>query len=271
MHEFAFFNEQIVSVEKSFLSAASAAAFYGKSIFTTVAIYNSEPFRWKNHWQRLYENAGKIRLDLSGFTEEIVKDSLLKIIEKNHLAEARARLTFFDESASKIWQSESKRETSFLITTADLRVDSFDFCLTTSPFRINSTSPLAGVKSGNYLENILAFEDARAKGFDEAVRLNEHGEIVSAAMANLFWVKGGEIFTPSIETGSLAGTTRGFVLENFTVKETKADLTELENAAEIFLTSAGIGIARVKSFNEGSFAGEITKQIQIEFSRQCLL
>lgn len=269
MHEFVFFNQQIVSAENLFLPAVSSAVFYGKSIFTTVAIYNSQPFQWNKHWLRLNENAKKIGVDLSEFTEEIVKNSLSKIVEKNNLTKARARLTFFDESANKIWQIESKRETSFLITSADLRADNFESRIAISPFRINSTSPLAGVKSGNYLENILALEDAKAKGFDEAVRLNEREEIVSAAMTNVFWIKHGEIFTPSLETGCLTGTTRSFVLENFSVKETKVGLRKLKNADEIFLTSAGIGIARVKNFNEKTFAGEIVNKIQTEFSRQC--
>lgn len=269
MHEFAFFNRRIISAESPFLPAVSSAALYGKSIFTTVAIYNSAPFRWKNHWRRLTENARKIRLDLLGLSEEIVKDSLEKIIETNKLAKARVRLTFFDASASEIWQTELQRETSFLITTADLSADNPELRLAVSPFRTNSTSPLAGVKSGNYLENILALDEARARGFDEAVRLNERGELVSAAMANLFWTKGGEIFTPCRATGCLAGTTGSFVSENFRVKQTKANLNELENAEEIFLTSAGIAIARVKSFAEKTFAGEITSQIQTEFRRQC--
>lgn len=269
MHEFAFFNQQIISTDDALLPAISSAVFYGKSIFTTVAIYDSAPFQWEKHWQRLNENAEKMRINFSGFSESFVKNALLKIIEKNNLAKARARLAFFDESANKIWQTDSKQKTSFLITSADLRAGNLKLHLGISPFRTNSTSPLAGVKSGNYLENILALEEAKTKGFDETIRLNERGEIASAAMANVFWIKHAEIFTPGIETGCLAGTTRSFVLENFTVKETGADLTELENADEIFLTSAGIGIGKVEGLRGKTFAGEIVNQIQTEFSFQC--
>ncbi len=102
------------------------------------------------------------------------------------------------------------------------------------------------MKSCNYLENILALEDAKAKNFDETVRLNEKGEIVSACMANIFWKKNGAIYTPSLETGCLNGTTREFILENFKVAETKAQLKALKKADEIFLTSAGIGVVNCK-------------------------
>lgn len=269
MHKFVFFNCQSISAENIFLPVASSAALYGKSVFTTVAIYNSKVFQWEKHWQRLIENAKRIGVDLSKFSKDFIEKSLSEIIAKNKIKNARARLTFFDESLNKIWRTESKRETSFLIVTADFRGISENFRLAASPFTVNSTSPLANVKSGNYLENILILEDAKAKGFDETIRLNERGEIVSASMANVFWTRNGAIFTPNLETGCLDGTTRSFVLENFTVNETKANSRELENADEIFLTSAGIGIAKVKSLNEKTFSGEIGNQIQTEFFRQC--
>ena len=163
MHEFVNFNCQIFPAEKSCLAATSSAALYGKGIFTTVAIYNFKPFRWEKHWARLTADARKIGIDLASFTEQTIKNSLLDIIEKNDFRAGRARLTFFDESPTAVWQTDSKHKTSFTIQTADFREIKNNFKLTVSPFRVNSTSPLANVKSCNYLENIIAFEDAKAK------------------------------------------------------------------------------------------------------------
>jgi len=252
MHKFISFNHQVLPAENAFLSATSSAALYGKGIFTTIAIHQAIPFLWEKHWRRLTGNARKIGVDLTGLPEETVKSSLLEIIEKNSLTRARARLTIFDESHSSVWQIETKRKTSVLIQTADFRVVPANFRLTVSPYRINSASPLAGVKSCNYLENILALQDARAKGFAEAIRLNEKNEIVSACLANVFWKKNGAIYTPSLETGCLEGTTRAFVLENYAVKERKANLAELNEADEIYLTSAGIGIVKTGSADGSS-------------------
>lgn len=242
MRRFVFFNHQISPASEAFLSSVSFAALYGKGIFTTIAIYDKKPFLWEKHWRRLNENAEKIGIDLSEFAEETVRDSLLEIIEKNKVTSARARITFFDERASGIWQFETKRKTGILIMTADFRKIETDFNLTVSPFRINSTSPLAGVKSCNYLENLLVLEEAKRCEFDEAIRLNEKNEIVSASTANIFWIKNKEIFTPALETGCLAGTMRELLLENFAVRQVKASLDEIIEADEIFLTSAGIGI-----------------------------
>lgn len=250
MHEFVCFNRKIVQAEDASLSALSSAAFYGKGVFTTVAVIDKKPFLWEKHWRRLNENADKLKLDLSNFSEAEIKNSLLETIEKNNFINGRARITFFDESTGKVWNFENNKGTSFLITSADSHKTRHDFRLTVSPYRINSESPLAGVKSCNYLEKILAFDEAKMRGFDEAIQLNERGEIVSACMANVFWLKDGKLFTPSLKTGCLRGTMRDFVMKNLEVSEVESDLEVLEKADAIFLTSAGIRIVRVCEFDE---------------------
>ena len=266
MHKFASFNHKILPLSKIKINAISSAALYGRGVFTTIAIYDSKPFLWEKHWRRLNNNAQKLGINLSEFTEQNVSDSLKQIIEKNEISNARCRITFFDESSSKIWQSEQKNKTSLLIQTADLREIKQNISLTISPFQINSNSPLANVKSCNYLENILALENAKSKDFDEAVRLNERGEITSACMANIFWTKGEKLFTPSLKTGCLAGTTREFILENREVFEVEENPETLKSADAIFLTSSGIGIIQVGEFLEKEFARELhelTRMIEI--------
>jgi len=249
MHAPVSFNQKIHLPDEIKLHAISSAALYGRGVFTTVAIYNQKPFLWEKHWRRLNENAAKIGINLPEFSETEVKNAVSEIIIQNKVENGRARITFFDESASRIWSFETNRKTSLLITSADFRAAK-DLHLTVSPYPINSKSPLAGVKCCNYLENVLALENAKAHGFAEAVRLNERGEAASACMANLFWIKDGKTFTPALKTGCLAGTTREFLLETYSIEEKTITLEELNEADEIFLTSAGIGIAKVAQFNE---------------------
>jgi len=270
MYKYISFNHKICLVSKAQLPALSSTALYGKGIFTTVAVYRGKPFQWEKHWLRLTENARKIGVDLSEFSEKTVKNSFAETIAKNNLTESRARLTFFVESSGGIWQTERRRKTSFLIQTADFRVASGRLCLTVSPFQINSQSALANTKSCNYLDNLLALEDAKNRGFDEAIRANEKGEIASACAANIFWVKNGRVFTPSVETGCLAGTTRSFVSENFAVSQKKAKLNEILKADEIFITSAGIGVASVKKFEGKFFGNDVTKRVRRIFGEATL-
>ena len=253
MHKFVSFNQQIIPASQTKLSAISSATFYGKGVFTTLAIYDSKPFLWKKHWSRLVDNATRMGLDFD-FSEETVAESLAQIIKHNKIGNGRARLTFFDESANGIWAIENDKKTSILITTGDFRPLSNELKLTVSPYLINSTSPLINVKSCNYLENLLALEEAQKRGFDEAVRLNEKGEIVSATLANIFWVKNDKIFTPSLQTGCLAGTTREFILEKYEVFEVEQSIETLQAADAVFLTSAGVGVKQI-FFNENKVKG----------------
>lgn len=273
MHKFVFYNREILPNSEINLPAASSAALYGRGVFTTLAIARKKPFLWEKHWRRLKTNAGKIRLDLTDYKEAEIENSLSELIETNAISEARARLTFFDTSASLIWKTESPVKTSLLIQTAELLrpAVSENLRLTVSSFQINSKSPLAGIKSCNYLENLLALEDAKSKGFDEAVRLNERGEIASACLANLFWIKDKTLFTPNLQTGCLAGTTREFLTESagkmgFELLEVKAKLASLLSADEVFLTSSGLGVAPVGKIDQTIFNTEFSAALKAKLN-----
>ncbi len=245
MHNYASFNHKIFPTSEINISAISSAGLYGKGVFTTLAIRDSKPLLWNKHWERLERDSDKLSMDLSDFHEKEVENSLGEIIAENNISTGRCRVTFFDESPTRIWRNPSEKKISLLIQTADSKAVKDKFSLTVSPFSINSKSSIAGIKSCNYLENILALENAKSQGFDEAVRLNEKGEIASSCMANIFWRRDGRLFTPSLKTGCLAGTTREHIIDTEDVFEVEETLEALANVEEILLTSAGIG--RVKS------------------------
>lgn len=273
MHKFASFNHEVLSAKVININALSSASLYGKGVFTTLAIYNSKPFLWEKHWKRLNDNSQTLNIDLSEFTERKVHESLNQIIEKNDIKDARCRLTFFDESSSNIWQISSKNKTSLLIQTADLRENKEEISVYVSPYPVNSHSPLAGIKSCNYLENILALQEAKHYGSDEAIRYNEDNDVVSFCMANIFWLEYDDerLYTPSLETGCLAGTTRELILENFEILEVKRNINTLFRDAEaIFMTSSGAGIVQVADFDGSKLNTEphkLTKFIQSEIER----
>lgn len=228
---------------------SSSAELYGKGVFTTVAIHDSRLFLWEKHWHRIIANAATLDIDLSAHTESSTLDALLESVTDAGVIDGRARITFSDHSPSHIWSKDGgDRKTDLSIIVAERRSIPEDFKLTVSPYRINTTSPLAPIKSCNYLEHLMANEEASERGFHEAVRLNERGEVASACMANIFWEKDGMLFTPSLKTGCLPGTTRELVLENLDCEEVEAGIEDLESVDRIFLTSAGLGVAAVAEF-----------------------
>ncbi|HVF48392.1 MAG TPA: aminotransferase class IV [Pyrinomonadaceae bacterium] len=254
MHTWIHINGRIIRAENAYTSAVSTAAFYGKGVFSTIAITDGKPLLWSKHWRRLALDAAKVGIDLTGHSEETTRKALEELIERNAAKAGRARVTFMDEMPGPIWTTDAERQTLLSIITADRRIVPDHFRLTVSPFALNSMSPLAGVKSCNYLENLLALDDATRRGFDEAVRPNEHGQVTGGCMSNVFWRLDGRLYTPSLATGCLAGTTREFVIESTECAEVEAAIEELRAADTIYLTSTGIGIAAVAQIDSRSLA-----------------
>lgn len=238
-----------VPADEPLINAASAAALYGKGVFTTVAIRDGGLFLWEKHWKRLRSNASALSIDIAAYDEGRTLDAVGDLVALQGLAAGRARVTFFDDSDGPVWRKGAERRSSLLIMVAEDRPRPVGLKLTTSSHFLNSASPVAGVKSCNYLEPLMAYEEARGRGFGEAVRLNEKGHIASACMANVFWEKDGKLFTPSLSTGCLPGTTREYVTENFECEEAESGVEVLGSADRIFLSSAGLGVAAVAEFN----------------------
>lgn len=227
----------------------SNSSLYGFGVFTTVAVAGGEPFLWEKHWRRLKNDAVKIGLDISSFAEAEVRDALHNAIKVRGLTFGRARLTIIDGSAAELWPGEGDGKISLSILAAERRPVPESLRLTISPHRINTTSPLAGIKSCNYLEPFLSVKEAKSRGFDESIRLNERGEVASACMANVFWLKEEMLFTPSLRTGCLPGTTREYILEYLECKEVEAGIEAVREADEVFLSSAGLGVVQVNELD----------------------
>ena len=270
MHEFVSFNLKIQEAAGTKLPALSSAALYGKGIFTTIAIYGSEPFLWQKHWRRLRKDAARVGLELKEDFGAKLSAALADLIRVNKLTDARSRITLFDGSSSDLWNFETGEQTVSLIQTAKRHKIEKETALTVSPFAANSQSILAGVKSCNYLENVLALKEASARGYFEAARLNERRHISSACMGNLFWMKEDNLFTPSLKTGCLPGTTRELILDHYDVHEVEAPLTALDEASAIFLSSAGRGIVQIAEYQDRKLAlnsHELTRLIEKELGR----
>jgi branched-subunit amino acid aminotransferase/4-amino-4-deoxychorismate lyase len=241
-----------------------------------VAIYNGKPFLWPEHWQRLAEDASKLSVDCTGINESNVGEALRKLIAVNGVDTGRARVILLARSGRDVWKTKKTgdRKTDLLIMTGEpQKISPAGLSLAVSPYRHNTLSPLAGIKSLNYLDEVLAWEEAQAREFDEAVMLNERGEIVSATMASIFWVKEGTLHTPALSTGTVPGVTRAAVIELATkhfipVIEGVYELGDLTEAEEIFLTSASYGVAPVTTFDFRQYAivaGSICARIRDAF------
>ena len=119
--------------------------------------------------------------------------------------------------------------------------------------RRNEGSPVSRLKTLSYLDNVLARAEAKSAGADEAVMLNNRGEVACAGAANLFWISGGRLFTPRLDCGALAGITRARLLALETVEEIAVGVAALETADAIFLTNSLIGVRPVSRLGDRAF------------------
>jgi branched-subunit amino acid aminotransferase/4-amino-4-deoxychorismate lyase len=278
VHPVIYLNKSMVEATKARVAPVSSAMLYGRGVFTTLAIYNSQPFLWSKHWQRLTAHAKKLDVDYTGCTEKNVGEALQKLIAVNQVKEGRARVIMLARSGRDIWKTKGAKKTDLLIMTGDpQKISQNGLSLAVSPYRVNTFSPLSGIKSLNYLDHVLSWEEAQSRDFDEAVVLNERGEIVSATTANLFWAKDGTLHTPGLSTGALAGVTRECAIEIankhfIPLLEGVYEMSDLTDADEIFLTSSSIGVAPVTTFDFRRYAldGNLTTTIRSAFIRDYL-
>ena len=111
----------------------------------------------------------------------------------------------------------------------------------------SSINPFPGMKTLNYLESLLAREAATGAGFDDALFLNDRGELAETAAANVFFAKDGVLYTPEAGCGLLEGILRQWVLEAGPVREGRYSYQDLIHADEAFITNSVVGIMPVSA------------------------
>lgn len=269
-----YHNERIIDASEAKVAPTLAGLLYGWGVFTTLRIYDGSAFAFEHHWERILRHAEKSRVavPLEGEQARLALDEL---IAANKVRQGRARLTILKGEAGS-WRGVSEREADVLIFTAPQAArPKSNLAITISPYRLLSTSQLAGIKQTAMLENVFALEEARGRGYGDAVMLNERGEIVSTTAANVFWVQGDEVFTPSLATGCIAGVTRRLVQEiasrwQLHLVEGSFTVQRLHDAREVFLTSTARELAIVSSFDKTEYPlkeARIAKLLGREFQK----
>ncbi|HEY7914355.1 MAG TPA: aminotransferase class IV [Blastocatellia bacterium] len=253
MDSLVYHNDSIVEAKSEMLPPTAAGLIYGWGVFTTLRVYDSTAFAFDMHWERLVRHAERARVPITVDREQVL-GAIEQLISANKTISGRARVTITKGEAGS-WRAGSGREAELLIFTSSEQARArSDLAITISPYRLLSTGLLTGVKQTAMLEHLFALEEARSRGFQEGVLLNERGEIVSATSANIFWVQGDELFTPSLATGCVAGVTRRIVLAiarrmRLHTAEGSYPIQRLLEAGELFLTSSAMEIALATSFD----------------------
>ncbi|MGH9744120.1 MAG: aminotransferase class IV [Candidatus Acidiferrum sp.] len=268
IHRNVFHNESLLPIEKVRLSPGQAGLICGWGLFTTLRIFRGEAFAYERHWRRLEKDAAIIHLPMP-YVSAKVRIHLHEVIRANQVTEGAARIYLVYNQVG-YWQSEEKQpEVDLIIYTAALPQYREPVRLTVREHGRHAASPLAGVKTTSWLQNVWAVAEAQKAGFDEVVLLNERGEVAECTAANIFAVKGGKVYTPPLNSGCLEGVTRGILFEiapeaGVSVIEQAMRPEDLYAADEVFITSTNrnlIGVGEIAGHKIATSPGPVTHQL----------
>jgi branched-subunit amino acid aminotransferase/4-amino-4-deoxychorismate lyase len=242
---------RLIDVDAFRVSSADRGLLHGHGLFETMLCLDGRVVFASRHLDRWARSCERLGWPDRAPDLQRVAASLLTA---NRLLTGPARLRMSLTAGSGPLDDAAPGRDAVLWMSASPAEPPPESCtLVLSPWSKNSRSPLAGIKSSCYAENLLALAQARARGFDQALLLDGDGRLSEAATSNLFFIRSGRLFTPSLATGCLPGVTRGWVIETASSIGMPCDegafpLADLESADGAFLTSSIRGVVPVVRF-----------------------
>jgi len=277
-----FLDGQFVDKSEAKISVFDHGLLYGDGIFEGIRVYRDCVYRLDEHLERLEYSAKAILLDLPWKREELI-DYTCEACRINGIGDGYIRMIVTRGTGSLGLSPNSCLRPSLIII-ADKIALYPEECYTeglsivTVPTR--RTGPAAlnpGVKSLNYLNNIMAKIEAAQAGALEAIMLNDQGYVAECTGDNLFIVHKGKVLTPDAANGALRGITRQAVIDiaseiGYEVKECNLTRYEIWNAEECFLTGTAAELIPVVKLDSRMIGdgrpGKITKQLHSAFHRE---
>jgi D-amino acid aminotransferase len=238
-----YLNGALVPEHEARVGVLDAGLQHGVGLFETMRTYLGRFFRLGEHLQRLIGSAAALGLPTPGTADEL-EAAVRRTVADNGLSDARVRLT-----ATRGRLSEAGDGTPTVIVTAvplsayPAELYQRGMSVAVADIRQNETDPTCRHKTLLYFPRLLALEAARKKGCGEALFFNTQKHLAEGAISNVFLVCGGELLTPSLETGILPGITRRAVLEcagaeGIRTIEKTLTIHDLLGASEVFLTNS---------------------------------
>ena len=247
-------------------TAQDRGACLGLGLFETLLAIDGVPILADRHLARLRQSCEKLGWTF-GFSD--FPAVVAELVARNNLATGRVRLRLIVTGGGGPLNDLAAGVDRLIWLSAFRAADLLDsVTLGLSPWPRNERSPLAGLKTACYAENLIALDHARQRGFQETIVLNTAGDLCEAATANLFLVKNGVILTPSLDSGCLPGIGREVVCEialahGIPCEQRRLTLVDLDAADEIFLTSSTRGPLPVSRVEDSELArGPLTATLQ---------
>ncbi len=257
-------NGALLSAETAIASANSRSLLYGEGAFETIRTYGRETLFFSEHIDRLKRGLNELGFNLHQFPEErLLEEHILKLLSEDNLLDndAIVRLQFWRNGSRGYLPDANKGELQYLITASECPdfEDKEVRLATVATSRIPSESLPGFGKFTNGINYILAAKEAADKGTDDALMQTTEGWVSETTIANVFWIEGKEIFTPSSECDLLPGITRNIVIDivnknnQLEIQEGRYPLERLYSAEAVAICNSVREVLPVSEINTHKF------------------
>jgi len=241
-------NGVLTPPEEAVISIFDRGFLYGDSIYEVTLTYDGTPFLLKDHLDRLWRSAQGIGLEIS-WSRQKLREFIYDGLNKVDYDRAYIRI-IITRGGGDIGLDPSLSEgQNLIIIFRELKpypqkwYDEGVSLIVTEVVRTPKKSMDPNIKSGNYLNNVMALKQAKEAGAYDAIMLNHKGQVTESTSANIWMVLGDSYITPPLDAGLLGGITRQRLLEIGTsaglkVKEENFTADTLRIAQEVFITSS---------------------------------
>lgn len=206
----------------------------GDGIFETVKTVEGRPFALTRHLDRLARSARGLGLPEPDLDE--VRAACAAVIDANPMPLGRLRITYTG-GLSPLGSDRGDQGQTLVVALGEAARRPDATAVITVPWTRNERGALTGLKTTSYAENVVALARAHEQGASEALFGNTVGQLCEGTGSNVFVVLDGEIHTPPVASGCLAGITRALAVDWTGAQETELPLDVLDRADEVFLTS----------------------------------
>lgn len=282
LSKYVWFDGKFITLDKAKVPITTHALHYGTSIFEGIRAYwngnNLYVFRLDEHIKRFRRSGQFYDISLN-YSDKEMSDAIIGICKKNKIKKScYIRPFYFVGDYGINLHVTAKAPTSVAIFSFPFG-DLFDKNGITAgvvswrKFSDNSIPPQAKM-GGNYLNSIIATQEAKQNGFDEAILLDHNGNVSEAPGENIFIVRNGQLITPPLSSSALEGITRDAIIKvgldlDMEVLEREVTRSELTTSDEIFLTGTAAEITPIISIDGKKIGnekpGSITKKMMNEY------
>lgn len=244
----AYFKGEFLPENECHISINDRSFRFGDGVFDTCLIANGRIYDFLRHLKRLQAglDAYKIKLDTTD-----MESLCYELIGKNSITSGYVRIIVSrgENGQNALGYLPSDTSPYFVLQTSDKAYPAFKALSLFLSSHIAATKPPS--KTNNSLLYTLAMMEAREQDCDNALLLNKNGHICETASGNIFWVKDGVLYTPSLDLELVAGTMREKALELWEGKKIEGHFTlqDLQTADEVFMSNIASIIAPITAIN----------------------